>query len=69
MSSNKLPKESREVKPRYAVDKYGLLVNLSMNETDELVIRHLLKVVNSKRQNTSNNWPKTPNGMPWCESC
>ncbi len=69
MSSNKLPKESREAKPRYAVDKYGLLVNLSMNETDELVVRRLLNSINNKEQNTGSNWPKTPNGMPWCESC
>ena len=69
MADNKFPKESREVKPRYAVDKYGLLVNLQMSETDESVIRHLLKVVNNKGQSTPSNWPKTPNGMPWCESC
>jgi len=69
MASNKFPKESREVKPRYAVDKYGLLVNLSMNETDELVVRRLLNAIKNKGQSTPSNWPKTPNGMPWCESC
>ena len=69
MASNKFPKESREVKPRYAVDKYGLLVNLSMNETDELVVRRLLNAINNKDQNNPTSWPKTPNGMPWCESC
>ena len=69
MTGNKFPKESREVKPRYAVDKYGLLVNLQMSETDELVIRHLLDVVNNKGKSTGSNWPKTSNGMPWCESC
>ena len=69
MTGNKFPKESRDPKPRYTVDKYGLLVNLQMSETDELVIRHLLKVVNNKGQSTPSNWPKTPSGMPWCESC
>jgi hypothetical protein len=69
MADNKFQKESREVKPRYAVDKYGLLVNLQMSEKDESVIRHLLKVVNNKGQSPASNWPKTPNGMPWCESC
>jgi hypothetical protein len=69
MTGNKFPKESRDPKPRYAVDKYGLLVNLSMNETDELVVRHLLNVINNKGQSPASNWPKTPSGMPWCESC
>lgn len=69
MTDNKFPKESRDPKPRYVVDKYGLLVNLQMSETDELVIRHLLKVVNNRGQSTPSTWPQTPSGIPWCESC
>jgi len=69
MANNKPQKESREVKPRYAVDKYGLMVNLAMSEKDELVVRQLLETINKKNQKPDSNWPKTSNGMPWCESC
>jgi hypothetical protein len=69
MANGKQQKESREVKPRYAVDKYGLMVNLAMSEKDELVVRQLLASINRRNQNPNNNWPQHPNGMPWCESC
>ena len=69
MANNKLQKESREVKPRYAVDKYGLMVNLAMSERDESLVRQLLSSVANKEKNQSSSWPKTSNGMPWCESC
>ena len=67
MANNKSQKESREVKPRYEVDKYGLMVNVAMSEKDELVVRQLLDAINNKGKN--DNWPKDSNGMPWCESC
>jgi len=66
---SKLSKESKEVKPLYTVDKYGLLVNVAMSEKDELIVRRLLDVVNNKGKEKNDNWPKSPNGMPWCESC
>lgn len=69
MANNKFQKESREVKPRYAVDKYGLLVNLSMSEKDELAVRQILNSLQKKAEAKTNPWPTHSNGMPWCESC
>ncbi len=69
MANNKSQKESREVKPRYEVDKYGLMVNVAMSEKDELVVRQLLDAINNKGKNKNDNWPKDAIGMPWCESC
>ena len=69
MANNKFQKESREVKPRYEVDKYGLLVNVAMSEKDELAVRQILNSLQKKAESKANPWPTSPNGMPWCESC
>lgn len=69
MANNKFQKESREVKPRYEVDKYGLLVNVAMSEKDELAVRQILNSLKKKAEAKANTWPTGSNGMPWCESC
>ena len=69
MANNKFQKESREVKPRYEVDKYGLLVNAAMSEKDESAVRQILNSLQKKAEAKANPWPTSPNGMPWCESC
>jgi hypothetical protein len=69
MANNKFQKESREVKPRYEVDKYGLLVNVAMSEKDELAVRQILNSLKKKAEAKANPGPTGSNGMPWCESC
>jgi len=51
--TSKFNQESVETLSSYGVDKSGKLVALA-------------EKVN---QSSQSSWPKTPNGMPWCESC